>query len=442
MSLWTRLYARQMAPVQLASQLSCIDPGRADATDRWFPVWSIALGSFALVFAEVIPVGLLPNISRGLGVSIGLAGLMVVVPAVTAAVAAPLLTLRSSRIERRLLLRTLGVLLLASNVVAATAPNFVVILVARAILGLCIAGFWTFGAGAAISLVRTESRPTAIAIVSGGIFVATVASLPVSALIGNLTSWRVGFLVAIAISGVALLVQFGALPCLGTGVKVEARTLLTVVSRPAARAGLMAACAIFFADFAAYTYVNPLLQQRAGLSGQQVTLVLLGFGLTGATTNFVAGRTVRHHLRATMFAAGAFVSLGTLLIQLLNSEVLVIVFVLVWGAGFGVVPVAAQTWMAQTMPGAVEGGLALFTSGLQGSLAAGSALGGVLYNTYGTIGPLLTASIAAGLGSATVCARTAAVDRLEPVSDDGAGSSTAMGSMGSHETTGSGQVDG
>jgi predicted MFS family arabinose efflux permease len=438
----TRLQARQMAPVQLASRMSCFNPEGSHETDRWFPVWSIALGSFALVFSEVIPVGLLPNISHGLGVSVGLAGLMVVVPAVTAAVAAPVLTLRSSRVERRLLLRTLGALLLASNVVAATAPNFGVILIARALLGLCIAGFWVFGAGAAISLVQTESRSSAIAIVSGGIFAATVASLPISAMIGNLTTWRVGFLVAIGISGVAFLVQLAALPCLGTGLKVEARNLLNVVTRPAARAGLIAACAIFFADFAAYTYVNPLLQERAGLSGQKVTLVLLGFGLAGAATNFAAGRTVRHHLRATMFAAGALVCLGTLMIQLLNSEVLVIVFVLVWGAGFGVVPVAAQTWMAQTMPGAVEGGLALFTSGLQGSLAAGSALGGVLYNSYGTVGPLLTASIAAGLGSATVCARSAAVDRLEGVSRDATASSTGTRKRGLLESSGHGHIDG
>jgi predicted MFS family arabinose efflux permease len=432
----------ELAPVQLVNRLNCFNPEGPVESDRWFPVWSIALGSFALVFSEVIPVGLLPNISHGLRVSVGLVGLMVVVPAVTAAIAAPLLTLRSSWVERRLLLRTLGALLVASNVVAATAPNFGVVLIARAILGLSIAGFWVFGAGAAIALVRTESRPTAIAIVSGGIFVATVASLPISSLIGNLTTWRFGFVVAIGISGVAFIVQLAALPCLGSGVKVQARNLLVVVKLPAARAGLIAACAIFFADFAAYTFVNPLLQQRAGLSGQEVTLVLLGFGLSGAVTNFTASRTVRQHLRATMFVAGALVCLGTLMIQVLKSEMLVIVFVLVWGAGFGVVPVAAQTWMAQTMPGAVEGGLALFTSGLQGSLAAGSALGGVLYSSFGTVGPLLTASIVAGLGSATVCARSAAVDRVERVSKAPTASSVVTPAQGFSESSGHGQLDG
>jgi predicted MFS family arabinose efflux permease len=55
-----------------------------------------------------------------------------------------------------------------------------------------------------------------------------------------------------------------------------------VVTLPVSRAGLVAAGAIFFANFAAYTYIGPLLHTRAGLSAGAITLVLLGFGLAGA----------------------------------------------------------------------------------------------------------------------------------------------------------------
>src|SRR5438309_651438 len=163
---------RSVLPAHLVNRLSCFDPKGSHDRDRWFGVWSIGLGSFALVFSEVIPIGLVPDISRDFGVSIGSAGLMVVIPALTAAVAAPLLTLGSSWLERRLLLRALSVLVLLSSVFAAATPDFGVMLVTRAILGLCVGGFWVFGAGASISLVRSEVRGTAIAIVSGGIFVA------------------------------------------------------------------------------------------------------------------------------------------------------------------------------------------------------------------------------------------------------------------------------
>src|SRR4029077_12742408 len=82
------------------AHLACRIGARARAGERnaWAAVVSIALGSFALVFSEVIPVGLLGDISGHLRVSIGIGGLMVVVPAVTAAVAAPVLTLCSARL--------------------------------------------------------------------------------------------------------------------------------------------------------------------------------------------------------------------------------------------------------------------------------------------------------------------------------------------------------
>ena len=75
---------------------------------------------------------------------------------------------------------------------------------------------------------------------------------------------------------------------------MDPSTLLTIVRIPAARTGLIAAAVIFFAHFAAYTYIAPLLHQRAGLIGEQITLVLLAFGVAGAVTNFGAGVTVRN----------------------------------------------------------------------------------------------------------------------------------------------------
>jgi predicted MFS family arabinose efflux permease len=101
------------------AHLACRIGARAQAGERnaWAAVVSIALGSFALVFSELIPVGLLGDISGHLHISIGTGGLMVVVPAVAATVAAPLLTLCSARLERRKLLAGLSALVLVSDVI-------------------------------------------------------------------------------------------------------------------------------------------------------------------------------------------------------------------------------------------------------------------------------------------------------------------------------------
>ena len=126
------------------AHLACRIGARAQAgeLDAWPAVASIALGSFALVFSEVIPVGLLADISGHLGVSIGTGGLMVVVPAVAAAVAAPLLALCSARLERRRVLVGLSALVVVSDVIGGLAPGIGVMLAARAVLGVCVGGFW------------------------------------------------------------------------------------------------------------------------------------------------------------------------------------------------------------------------------------------------------------------------------------------------------------
>jgi predicted MFS family arabinose efflux permease len=403
----------RMVPAQLACRISA--GARAGERDAWAAVFSIAMGTFALVFSELIPVGLLADISRHLGVSVGTGGLMVVVPAVTAAVAAPVLALCSARLERRRVLAGLSALVVVSDVIAGLAPGFGVMLAARAVLGVCVGGFWVFGAGAAITLVSERARGTAVAAVSSGIFLATVVSLPAASLIGTLTTWRAAFAVAAVFAVIAVAAQLAAVPRLGPGGRVRPGSLLAVVSRPVSRIGLVAAGAIFFANFAAYTYIGPLLHARAGLGAGAVTLVLLGFGLAGAAGNFTAGVTVRSHLRATLMGSGLLIAASALLLATLTgARPLTVALVAAWGLGFGAVPVAAQSWMARAMPANVEGGLALFVSALQGSLAAGSAAGGVIYDAKGPAAALGLAAAAAAAGSLTLLGRAGAAISSPP----------------------------
>ena len=405
----------RVAPAQLACRIGA--RARAGERDAWPAVVSIALGTFALVFSELIPVGLLGDISGHLGVSVGTGGLMVVVPAVTAAVAAPVLALCAARLERRRVLAGLSALVVVSDVIAGIAPGFGVMLAARAVLGVCVGGFWVFGAGAAISLVSDEARSTAMAVVSSGIFIATVASLPAASLIGTLTTWRAAFAVAGVLAVIAMAAQLAAVPRLGPGGRVRPGSLLTVVTRPVSRIGLVAAGAIFFANFAAYTYIGPLLHARAGLGAGAITLVLLGFGLAGAAGNFTAGVTVRGHLRATLMGSGLLIAVSALLLAAVTgARPLIIALVAVWGLGFGAVPVAAQSWMARAMPANLEGGLALFVSALQGSLAAGSAVGGVIYDAKGPGGALAVAAAVAAAGSLALLGRAGASIGSPPAS--------------------------
>ena len=108
----------------------CIDELGAPAQpvpasrSAWLAVGSIAVGTFAMVSTEFMPIGLLTDIARGLNVSDGTAGLMVTMPGVLAAFAGPALIVASGKLDRRTVLIALTTLLIASNLLAAFAPNF------------------------------------------------------------------------------------------------------------------------------------------------------------------------------------------------------------------------------------------------------------------------------------------------------------------------------
>ena len=170
---------------------SCADalPSTPEITETsrsaWLAVGSIAVGTFSMVTTEFLPIGLLTDIATGLDVSDGTAGLMVTIPGVLAAFAGPALIVASGRLDRRTVMIALSALLVASNLLAAIAPNFATMLVARLLLGLCIGGFWTFAPGAATQLVPDMSKARAMSLVLAGVSAATVFGVPAGAFISN-----------------------------------------------------------------------------------------------------------------------------------------------------------------------------------------------------------------------------------------------------------------
>jgi predicted MFS family arabinose efflux permease len=113
--------------------------------------------------------------------------------------------------------------------------------------------------------------------------------------------------------------------------------------------------------------------------------------------------------------SGLLVAISALLLAAVTgARPLTIALVALWGLGFGAVPVAAQSWMARAMPDNLEGGLALFVSALQGSLAAGSVAGGVIYDTKGPGAALGVAAAVAAAGSLTLLSRAGAAISSQP----------------------------
>ncbi|MFF5282606.1 MULTISPECIES: MFS transporter [Streptomyces] len=363
----------------------------------------MAVGTFALVTVESLPVGLLPLIGGTLGVSEGTAGLMVTVPGLVASVTAPLLPVAIRRADRRAVLLGLIVLMVAANGLSALAPDFAVLLASRFLVGVSIGGFWALAAGLAVRLVPERHVPRAVSIVFGGATAANVLGVPAGTLIGALADWRVAFA---AVGGLGLLVLAALLwllPSLPAERAVRLRTLPEQFHNPVVRAGVAATFLLVSGHYAAFTYVSPILRDVSGFDAGMIGPLLLGFGVAGIVGNFLAGAAAERDVRATVVTVGTVLALVLAVFPLAGrTPVGGAILLIVWGLGFGGVPVGVQTWILKSAPASAEAATALNTAVFNLAIALGALLGGVVADRLSLNGVLALGAVLTLLTSLAV----------------------------------------
>jgi predicted MFS family arabinose efflux permease len=359
----------------------------------WVAVTAVAVGTFLLVTAEQLPVGLLTPVGADLRVTDGVAGLMVTVPGIVAAVAAPLVPVLVGRLDRRLLLGALMALMTLANAVSAFAPTYPVLIGSRVLVGVAIGGFWAVAGGLATRLVPGPDVPRATALIFGGVAAANVLGVPIGTLLGGLAGWRVAFGALSALAAVVLVGLFTLLPPLVADEPVRPGALLAQLRNRGVATGILVTLLVVTGHFAAYTYVGPVLQERAGVPGGLVGPLLLGFGAAGIVGNFVAGVAVARRLRRTVLGIVVALALVLVLHALLGAgAVSGIALLLLWGLAYGGVSVSLQSWMIAAAPRAVEAATALWVSVFNLAIGLGALVGGVVVDHTALVGVLWLAA--------------------------------------------------
>ncbi|MBT2449545.1 MFS transporter [Streptomyces sp. ISL-43] len=360
---------------------------------------AVALGIFCLITSELLPVGLLTPVGDDLGVSDGTAGLMVTVPGLVAGFCAPLVTVGAGRLDRRFVLVGLIALMAAANLVAALAPGFAVLLAARLLVGVGVGGFWAIAGGLAVRLVPERHVGRATALVFGGVPTASVLGVPAGTLLGELGGWRFAFA---AVGGLglltlaALLLLLPALPPTRHTTFAQLPALLR--SNRGVRAGVTVTFLVVAGQFAAYTFVRPILQEVSGIDVRFVSTLLLGYGLAGVAGNFLAGARDPHR---TLLAVGAFLAVILALIANVPGTVAGTVLLLAWGLVYGGVSVSLQSWMIKAAPDEPEAASSLMVAMFNLAIAAGALSGGLAVDGISVSAAPLTGAVLMALAAVT-----------------------------------------
>jgi predicted MFS family arabinose efflux permease len=349
------------------------------STVRWLGVGAVTLGIFTIVTIEILPIGLLTPIGADFALTPGRTGWLMTMPGLVAAVAAPIVTVATARLDRRLMLCALMVLLATAGFVAATATVFWLELFARFLVGLTIGGFWSIGAGLAGRLTPERSAARATAVIFSAVPLGSVLGVPAGTLVGEYAGWRMSFAALAVLAVLALIALRTTVPALPP-LQITAPAVLRKALHSSRRA-LVVTCLIVTAHFATYTYVSPFLGDVVppGIIG----LFLLVYGAAGLVGNLVAGLWVARDLTATFIVCSALIAVATLLLPLVGrSPAGALLLLVVWGLGYGGVPVCSMSMFARAVPESPEAATVWFTSSFQAVLSAGALLGGLVVDAW------------------------------------------------------------
>ncbi|GAA4396509.1 MFS transporter [Tsukamurella soli] len=369
---------------------------------------TVGLAVFVVTTTEMEPMGLLPSIAHDLGVSEGRVGLSVTLYGIVAGLLAPVVTVVTGRVDRRTLLVSILVVSAAGNALSAVAQNFVTFMVSRFVSGLIHGLLWAIVASVAVRLVPRRNAVRATAEVFSGISAALVLGVPVGAFIGSVVGWRWVFALLSSVCALVLVLVVALLPALPSAGAFEFSDLRPLVRSSVVRGVLLITATVVVGNYAAYTYVAPLLLER-GIGAGLVGCFLLCYGVSGLVGNLAAGVLLSRSrsMRPVLIGLTTTLTAALLLIGVAHSSSSLAVLLAVWGLSYAALPVALQTMVLRaTENGSGEATTSIYVLVFNCSIAAGASVGGVAVGAVGPSAAVSTGVLFCAIGVVAVgCSR-------------------------------------
>ncbi|MEU5580781.1 MFS transporter [Streptomyces huasconensis] len=255
-------------------------------------VYVLALGIFAMVTSEFVVAGLMPQMAAGLDATIPEIGYLITAFAAAMAFGGPFLTVALLKMRQKSALLLLFGIFLAGNVLAALAPDYRTMLVARVLTGIASQAFFGVSISLASRLTRPEVRGRAVAVALNGLMLGTLLGLPLSTVIGEHLGWRAAFWAITVLTVLAALATLAGVPSADGDAEESGglRQELSTFRNPRLWLTLTTSTFVIGATFSAFSYLNPILTEITGFSTGTVPVLLIAYGAATVLGNTVVGR--------------------------------------------------------------------------------------------------------------------------------------------------------
>lgn len=352
----------------------------------------LTLGVFGIINTEMGVVGIIPQIAERFDVTVSTAGLCVSVFALAVSVAAPVLPLLFSGINRRTMMLAALILFVASNILSMVTDSFAVLLTARALPAFLhpvyVAMAFTLAAAA------TKDEPSrGIARVFVGVSAGMVLGVPMTTFVT--THWSYGAAMGIfaVINTVVLVATFFLVPNMPAKQHYPGHQL-RILKKPSLWLGVTGFTCINGAMFGFFSFMSEFLHKVSAFSFDAVSSVLLAYGIANIVGNMLAGRVFGHYKKFFTQAGPAVMLMLYVLLYLFSaSSIATAALVVLLGICAGFINISGQYMISSAAREAPDFSNGLFLTAANFGTAMGTMLCGIFISLQGTRAALFATCI-------------------------------------------------
>lgn len=337
---------------------------------------SLTIGGFSIGMTEFLMMGILPDISQSLSITIPTAGHLISIYALGVVIGAPLIVGITGNYPPKKVLIGLMLMVFVFNGLFAIAPSYGLLMLSRFFAGLPHGAFFGVGAVVASKLAEPGREARSVAVMFAGLTVANIIGVPSGTYIGHHFDWRYSF-GGIAFFGLLAMIAIHYwMPKIEASVNHSFRNSLKIFKTVDLWL-IIGISAIGTGGFFAWiSYIAPLMTEVANFSASMITVIMVIIGLGMAVGNFIGGRMADKFspLKTTLFLLLSMVVALIFFALISRFQIPVIIMTFLIGAiGFAVIA-PMQIMIMQYAKGAEM----LASSVLQATSNFGNALGAFL----------------------------------------------------------------
>lgn len=352
----------------------------------------LTLGVFGIINTEMGVVGIIPQIAERFDVTVSTAGLCVSVFALVVSVAAPVLPLLFSGINRRTMMLAALILFVASNILSMVTDSFAVLLTARALPAFLhpvyVAMAFTLAAAA------TKDEPSrGIARVFVGVSAGMVLGVPMTTFVTTHWSYEAAMGIFAIINTVVLVATFFLVPDMPAKQHNPGHQL-RVLKKPSLWLGVTAFTCINGAMFGFFSFMSEFLHKVSAFSFDAVSSVLLAYSIANIVGNMLAGRVFGHYKKFFTQAGPAVMLMLYVLLYLFSaSSIATAALVVLLGICAGFINISGQYMISSAAREAPDFSNGLFLTAANFGTAMGTMLCGIFISLQGTRAALFATCI-------------------------------------------------